>query len=455
MRIPEHENQPATTGPALTGARAGLASGKRSHEAAQRIADRVIEAWYGQHVSGAAPAALGVVAALAMHGAAAPDEATRWWKNAGNEDITVALRVIWTEFQVLRPDLARLAGPLAEWLYQRPVREDWARAAGAAARAAASAGLLRMRRWALDDTDVLGAVYLNMQTGKDRQARGEYYTAPEVCELLAELQTRDRPLHPGMLLADPCAGTGGMFRGMAAVIRCRGLDPARFGWIGNDISPVSAAGLSVNSFLWRLGPSVLYGIADTLTEPGWEQRATREVRAAYARRDASVRDVRTLARIRGGFEHGTDPGPGPLTWAAPLRPDIVLDGSPAAQMALFGNDLPLAPGSPAPRETRRRGRGAVGTSRKRRPARLPSADEPQDPRARHPPECSGQQEETGRIQWTTAAAARRAQPPQQVMLSGIQTGRESALSARPRGTPPVSPSESTVTWNFPSRNWPR
>jgi hypothetical protein len=47
-----------------------------------------------------------------------------------------------------------------------------------------------------------------------------------------------------------------------------------------DISPVAVGALAVNVHVWGLGGRVIIGLADTLADPGWEARATREQRSA-------------------------------------------------------------------------------------------------------------------------------------------------------------------------------
>lgn len=56
--------------------------------------------------------------------------------------------------------------------------------------------------------------------------------------------------------------------------------------------------LACNSYLWGLGPSVLYGAADTLTDPGWQEEAADSVRAVFAKRDEAFLDARRLGIIR-------------------------------------------------------------------------------------------------------------------------------------------------------------
>jgi len=77
-------------------------------------------------------------------------------------------------------------------------------------------------------------------------------------------------------LVDDCAGTGAFLRAAAQVLRERGIDPQAMHWYAVDIDPVAVAALAVNAALWELGPHVVLGRADILTEPEWPARAHAE-----------------------------------------------------------------------------------------------------------------------------------------------------------------------------------
>jgi hypothetical protein len=199
-------------------------------------------------------------------------------------------------------------------------RANLTRGAAAVARAAIKADLLAVgRQGSLADTDVIGATYMAMRPSAARQARGEFYSPAEVCKLMARLTQTG--LEPGMTIGEPSAGTGGMLRATAELMRDQGLNPANFWWVANDISPVSVAGLAVNCHLWDLGHRVVIGVADTLMEPDWPDAAWKAQQGAIARRNQLLEYAQTLAAIR-GLE---------ATIASPIAPAELAADSPPAE----------------------------------------------------------------------------------------------------------------------------
>ncbi len=344
----------------------------RAEELARRVAERAAEAWYGHHVSDDDQAAVGVVAALALLGKATMSVradghlTTAKALAAGlvklsDEEITHILATTWAEFWMLRPDLARHTMPLHEWLEDEPRKPPMVKATAMVARAAARAGLFELTAFdRLHDADLIGATYMEMKPTKARQARGEFYTPPDVCSLMARFTLGDTELKPGMKIGEPSAGTGGMIRAAAEVIRQRGMDPADFWWIANDVSHVSVAGLAVNLFLWDVGPRTIIGVADTLLDPAWYEREWEKSRGAIAHRDDLLSTARMLAAFRradallaGGPEQRPEPedelepaplpapeppAARPLAAAAKPVPSRVPAG-PVVQLSLF-DELP-------------------------------------------------------------------------------------------------------------------
>ena len=89
----------------------------------------------------------------------------------------------------------------------------------------------------------------------------------------------------------------------------------------NDISPLAVAGLAVNAHLWNLGPRVVIGTADILTDPEWHQRAWKEQLAAIAKRDACRDGAAAGAAFRAGIALADQLMAPPEPEAAPASPD--------------------------------------------------------------------------------------------------------------------------------------
>jgi N-6 DNA Methylase len=169
----------------------------------------------------------------------------------------------------------------------------------------------------LADTDLLGTVYTETRPKSSRDARGEFYSPASLCQMMAEMTIP--AITPGQSIAEPAAGTGGMLRAAAQVIRQRGMNPADFWWVVNDVSHTAVACLAVNCHVWDLGPRVVIGIADTLAEPDWPERAWREQQEVIAQRDEQARLARSLAMFRRILTGDVfdDPGPAPAPQPTP------------------------------------------------------------------------------------------------------------------------------------------
>lgn len=267
-----------------------------ANQQARRIAEKITDAWYQNHGGGYSEIPVGVAAALAIASTPPPGK-TGPDMQPGVEDILTGtdeaisrtLALIWSSFWLSRPDLGRLTMPFRQWLDTDHVDPGTAHAAAQVARAAARAGLLDMgQHGMMQGADLLGTVYLYMKADADRQARGEFYTPPEVCRMMAEVQLAEVDLQPGAKIAEPAAGTGGMIRAAAEVLRNRGQEPADYWWVANDIGPVSVAGLAVNCHLWGLGHRAVIGVANTLTEPEWYVEAWEIQQDAFEHREQLI-----------------------------------------------------------------------------------------------------------------------------------------------------------------------
>lgn len=245
----------------------------------------------------------------------------------------------WAWFYLQRPDLYNLCRPLVSWLDTDEVDPALARAVARVARAAAKAGLGQLRNDGhLDGADLLGHAYTTMRPKAARGARGEFYTPDHVCYLMAKMILGDcKDLAPGMSIAEPAAGTGGMLRGAAQVIREAGKDPADFTWVVNDISPQVVAALAVNCHFWGLGPNVIIGVADSLAEPDWHLRAWETQKGAIEHARGLLRDAAMLALLR-TLDRGLSAAGDPAEPAVPAPPPPVADVELPADGTLF--DLP-------------------------------------------------------------------------------------------------------------------
>lgn len=274
---------------------------------AGRIAEQAAETWYSRHGSDRPEIPLSVIAALAISGKnAGPAARRRWWvASADDVDVVLSLQHTWARFWVTRPDLACHTGPLTGWLLGRqPLPPVLARAAPAVARAVVRAGLPELTAGAgahLHDVDLLGTVYQRLRPGRARQARGEFYTPAGPSELLASVLLGGDPaaLQPGQQFCEPAAGTGGLLRAAAEQLRRHGTSPAACTWAANDVSPVTAAALAVNCYLWDLGPHVVIGCADTITDPLWPQEAASRQAAAVTEMATHLANARLIAAARG------------------------------------------------------------------------------------------------------------------------------------------------------------
>jgi hypothetical protein len=207
------------------------------------------------------------------------------------------LAEIWSKWWLMRPDLAEFARPVHDWVTgERTPSGNELDGARAVLAAAARRGVLEYTEGAGDaqslcsarEADVLGCLVQEMRAAADKQARGEYYTPPEVCDMMARIVLPDG-VEPGMSVCDPAAGTGGMARACAAWMREQGQEPAAAAWYLNDIDWCASGLLAVNAHLWGLGPHVYIGRADSLADADWPEHAR-------AKRDGALRNHRDVVQ---------------------------------------------------------------------------------------------------------------------------------------------------------------
>jgi hypothetical protein len=267
--------------------------------AAQRVAEAADRAWHGAGAGTDEGVCVGVIAALALLGRADPEgpDPRDQILALQDEEIALLLGEVWALFTISRPELAFRCGPFGEWLNAEKRDRHLLAGAGAVARAAVKAGMLKLT---LDieiarQVDLLGCVYTMMRSHSAKAARGEFYTPPAVAEMMAQISLGG--LEPGQSICDPTSGTGGLLRAAASTLRADGRDPGDYVWCGCDISPVAVAALAVNAHIWDLGPQVVIGCANTLVEADWEVRALREQRQAIEAQGSRVKRAQMLGAM--------------------------------------------------------------------------------------------------------------------------------------------------------------
>lgn len=278
---------------------------RRADQHAVVIAEQVTETWFGHHGSGHLEIPLAVVAALALIW---PQDEVRndlavELIGLSNEQLCQVIRQLWRWYLRCRPDLANRVWPLGEpWFdQQRPMSEPQVIGAAHVARAALTYDQLGLTgTWRRTETDLLGTVLAHLRPNSEAQARRQFYTPTEVCNLMARLldMSEQESIH------DPACGPGGMFRAAAHDMREAGRDPEQAQWVGIDSDRLAVACLAVNVLLWGLGWRVLLAVGDSLIDPvgalhraDAERRETLEL-AIRLRHDASGRAAnRQLAAL--------------------------------------------------------------------------------------------------------------------------------------------------------------
>ncbi|MDH6284301.1 N-6 DNA methylase [Prescottella agglutinans] len=241
---------------------------------------------------------LGTVAALSLHCLVAdqPAQSTRALAQLDRSDLLAVLEETWARAWFTQPYLVEIASPLRRWL-DADVSDDTIRSVRAVLDAAVSAGLPRLidPRPGTPVVDVLGYLSTELRPARARQHLGEFYTPPEVADVMATLTIPELPA-PGRLFTDPTAGTGGLLAATANRIRALGGDPGDYGWEMGDINHLSVACAAANAITWGLGNHVLVYRADTLA-PGDHRAEAIATRTAVIDHHQSVVRAARLAAL--------------------------------------------------------------------------------------------------------------------------------------------------------------
>jgi len=317
--------------------------------AAQTIADAVAEAWHGHHGSGRCEIAVGTVAGLALlwpEPGTETELAARLTSMDGPQLIQVLER-IWALRWLGDPYLVDTAHPIRTWLEQ-DLPEQAIVGVRAVAAAAMRHGLLQLTRGAdpygRAEADVLGPLITAFRPRSAYTERGQIHTPQDLAEVLARLAFLDLPA-PGASFDDPAAGSGGLMRAAAQVLRDAGRDPADHLWSMGDIDPLSAACCATNAMIWGLGPSVLIFHGNTLAQGDGPRLATQRRAEVLAHHANVVGAARIMAAT--------------LRAERLLLQPLTAPGAPAAS----------SPGHTCPPVRRPPGRG-----QRRRPSRRERAD---------------------------------------------------------------------------------
>ncbi len=265
---------------------------------AHRIAEAVDQAWNSSSSSDRAEIPLSVVAALTLRTPDDPDE--RAWVAerliaADDGGLLGFLRATWQLYGRLRPDLLPRVAPLAAPWFTDPAPDRTLLAVRKIVRAALRTGLHELLDAARFDVDVFGPLLTVLRTRGSRVARGQYYTPPDIADLLARLA--GTVPQAGEAVFEPTAGTGGLLRATARAIREAGGDPRTIRWVAVERDELALAALAVNAVVWDLGPHILLAHGDVLTDE-WQTRALGERAEAVTLARDLHRSAEALALLR-------------------------------------------------------------------------------------------------------------------------------------------------------------
>ena len=157
-------------------------------------------------------------------------------------------------------------------------------------------------------TDVLGPFYLEVAAHSSKQARGEFYTPPELSKLIATMTVDVEGVKASgkpITVSDPACGSGGMILALAELFAPDSVDMLRV--TCQDINPVAADMCYLNTTLWGIPCNVLLGNSLGITVSGaWKNPHWRRVGEDERRMLMEVRSLITT--------------PAPV--ASPLKPAI-------------------------------------------------------------------------------------------------------------------------------------
>jgi len=109
--------------------------------------------------------------------------------------------------------------------------------------------------------DTLGPLYMELEVASRDQ--GQFFTPPELSELMARMQGLDQLLaegRPFITLSEPACGAGGMVLAVVKTLIEAGYDPARALWVQAwDIDRLAALMAYVQLSLWNVPAEIVVG----------------------------------------------------------------------------------------------------------------------------------------------------------------------------------------------------
>ena len=142
-------------------------------------------------------------------------------------------------------------------------------------------------------TDILGEFYLEVASHSSKQARGEFYTPPEISKLMARmLFDVDAVKAKGMPVTvnEPACGSGGMVLAVAELFAPDSVDLLRV--TCQDINPLSVDMCFINTTLWGIPAQVILGDTIRMTETSrWKNPHWRRVGEDQRQMMRQVRDL--------------------------------------------------------------------------------------------------------------------------------------------------------------------
>ncbi|GAA3722077.1 hypothetical protein GCM10022224_104130 [Nonomuraea antimicrobica] len=290
-----------------------LVDGDRKYKLTRRsagdIAERAAETWHRRRVGDNLAIPLGIVAGLALLGQTGTDgtDTTTFVLGLRKRELLKFHQRIWGYAWIRHPYLVEIARPIHEWLNEE--KEPPAKVIDtvhAVTHAALSSGLLAItgdpNPVMRCEADLLGMLLSRLRSEGARLALAEIHTPPDMADLIARIvfDCGDE-LKPGQWIDEPTAGTGGLLRSTALLMRMRGHDPHQFGWSMGEIDPIAAACAAVNAIVWDLGGNVLIHVGDTLAIGNGPSRAYAHRKAVEAHHKELVKDATTAARFMVAF----------------------------------------------------------------------------------------------------------------------------------------------------------
>lgn len=128
-------------------------------------------------------------------------------------------------------------------------------------------------------TDILGDYYLEVASHSSKQARGEFFTPPEISKLMARmLFDVDAVKSKGLPVTvnEPACGSGGMVLAIAELFAPDCLDLLRV--TCQDINPLAVDMCFINTTLWGIPAQVILGDTLRITETArWKNPHWRRV----------------------------------------------------------------------------------------------------------------------------------------------------------------------------------